>query len=1550
MIDQSESPDHAPLSRIKEILEQNAAAFLARSPQEFYISDLNGRLVWMSDRFCQTLGFTREELYLLPPSRWDRLWNKSDWNLEGHGISDSPDRTFESTWQAKNGRLVLVEITRTRLDLEGESFLYCVARDISLRKEEQSLSKNLFDFNLLLGQANQLIADARDENGFLQRLCDLALEFGHLSLIWISHPDNEGWLQIKAASGAVWMLEDLRLSVRPEIPEGQGPSGISWRTGTPHFDFDFQKLSETTPISDWRNRILQSDFRSSGFIPLHRTGKLWGLLCVYHREENAFDAELQCVLEEIARNFSRGLDRIDERKRDHDLQEFQKALIDNTLSGIMLLKNRQIIHVNQRLIQMMGYDKPEELIGQSGRILYSSEEEFSRIGSEVYPRLFSERTVFLSDLQGCRKNGDTFWVDVSASLIDPVEKDPIVVVTFQDVTLRHSQTERLKRLSDFNSLLAQANQTISRASDETSLLQSICEHTIRYAHLSLAWIGKPGEDGWFRTIATSSSQKDLGMPVLSCNPDIPEGQGPAGITWRSGKPHAADTLESLFPSSSELSPDFRITLQGLGLRSGATLPIFRGDLLWAVFGLFDSREHTFGSELLYLLEEFARDISRGLDKLDAQSRERNLRDLQEALLDNTVSGIMMAKERSIIHVNSRLIEMFGYDGPEEFLGRDSRFLYPDQTEYERIGAALYPRIYDHPFVSISDVRGMKKNGDILWIDLSVTMIGGSQGNTIVATLQDVTDRHQQTEHLKRLSDFNSLLAEARQVIAVTSDEVSLLQTLCDLAVKYGHVDIAWIGQPDDAGWFEIMVSSGMTEALDGLRLSIDPGFPEGLGSAGIAWRTGAPHYNFSLAYPEEHLIPPSWRPALLHYGLRSTAVLPLMREGKQWAVISILDRQRNAFDSDLQDILGELARSISQGLERIDLLKRERKAASINRAITDNALAGFALTDPENRSFLYLNSYILRTLGYPEDFPVNNQSGNLFLANEDEVHRLEVLYQEIRKHGEAAALNVRLRHRDGHIIPFDLYGRSVGDPQSNTVLWTCVEATERSRLQERIEHEATHDPLTELPNRRGLEQDLARSLARARRAGTGLALGILDIDDFKYVNDSFGHAAGDRLLREFSARVRFLLRENDFVARLGGDEFVVVLEDLDPGDMTQMVGSILDRLHQSVETPFEVFPGQTVSVGITLGVALFPVDGDGADLLLRQADLAMYQLKERKHQRSRWWQRGLHENSEAPPEEPFDAFGPLAKTLVERCKPLLDQTSVRFGESFYARLSQEPEANDILSSLSENDLQDLKKAQIKHLCFLLAPQTTQAMIGDRAVKMGEIHALVGVGPTLLFHAKNLYNNLLIEQINRTPLSVKDRYQLLVTFENRLNEDIQTQLESQSRTIDIYFDIFKNPLPPPGTLWNQARDREMAVLKTLPGLIAPCVLHPDSQGKFVMEPSPSGVGEEQPPSPPGPVREIFSGITGSWNENSPLILTSDARDNRSSAFLPFGIRNGRPWGVLCLRGSMPHQFSSAWSSRFLLSLRRRWEDLWSTCHIPPSLGDRILSSFKKSFRW
>lgn len=194
-----------------------------------------------------------------------------------------------------------------------------------------------------------------------------------------------------------------------------------------------------------------------------------------------------------------------------------------------------------------------------------------------------------------------------------------------------------------------------------------------------------------------------------------------------------------------------------------------------------------------------------------------------------------------------------------------------------------------------------------------------------------------------------------------------------------------------------------------------------------------------------------------------------------------------------------------------------------------------------------------------------------------------------------------LRRKDGTRVAVEI---AFGTADDDTVA-VIRDFTERHRLEVALEHRALHDPLTELANRILFFDRLRQSIHAARRESTQVALVMLDLDGFKAVNDAYGHAVGDEVLKEVGARLRRGLRATDTAARIGGDEFAWILPRATSRDGVRR--TVRKRL-DAVEAPL-MAGRKKISVGVSAGIALYPEDGRDADTLLRQADSTMYTAK-----------------------------------------------------------------------------------------------------------------------------------------------------------------------------------------------------------------------------------------------------------------------------------------------------------------------------------------------------
>ncbi len=213
------------------------------------------------------------------------------------------------------------------------------------------------------------------------------------------------------------------------------------------------------------------------------------------------------------------------------------------------------------------------------------------------------------------------------------------------------------------------------------------------------------------------------------------------------------------------------------------------------------------------------------------------------------------------------------------------------------------------------------------------------------------------------------------------------------------------------------------------------------------------------------------------------------------------------------------------------------------------------------------------------------------------------------------------QHSDatGRLLNVEIFAQTLQYNGRPAGLVAAVDVTERLRAEARIAHLAHHDPLTGLPNRTLFLRSLAEEFTRQREPSDQSAILYLDIDNFKDVNDRFGHGEGDSLLRQVSRRLRDSLRAEDLVARLGGDEFAVVRRSL---ERVSDAGDLATRIVDFLAQPF-VVADQEVVIGASVGIALFPCDAESSDEVLRRADTALYCAKEEGRRTFRFFESAM---------------------------------------------------------------------------------------------------------------------------------------------------------------------------------------------------------------------------------------------------------------------------------------------------------------------------------------
>ena len=275
----------------------------------------------------------------------------------------------------------------------------------------------------------------------------------------------------------------------------------------------------------------------------------------------------------------------------------------------------------------------------------------------------------------------------------------------------------------------------------------------------------------------------------------------------------------------------------------------------------------------------------------------------------------------------------------------------------------------------------------------------------------------------------------------------------------------------------------------------------------------------------------------------------------------------------------------------------------------------------EQCNVLVFNQGAEHLFGYHQDEMLGTSAHRLLcpkFSHTDE-HRLDVLARIARdNHIGFNTDRIICKRKNGERFPAEVSLSQTTLPDQRLYTLVVRNATERVRAEEQLAHAARHDELTDLPNRTMLKDRLSAGIARAQRYQRKLGVVFLDLNDFKPINDHYGHETGDCLLQAVAKRLRDTMRQSDTVSRVGGDEFIVSLEQIKSTDDAIAAASKLDI---ALKQPFGIL-GNQIRISASIGVAVYPDHGSDPATLLRHADQAMYSAKATHHNPQLFQQRG----------------------------------------------------------------------------------------------------------------------------------------------------------------------------------------------------------------------------------------------------------------------------------------------------------------------------------------
>jgi diguanylate cyclase (GGDEF)-like protein/PAS domain S-box-containing protein len=353
-------------------------------------------------------------------------------------------------------------------------------------------------------------------------------------------------------------------------------------------------------------------------------------------------------------------------------------------------------------------------------------------------------------------------------------------------------------------------------------------------------------------------------------------------------------------------------------------------------------------------------------------------------------------------------------------------------------------------------------------------------------------------------------------------------------------------------------------------------------------------------------------------GVRSIIAVPLLHGGQAVGVLLLYGEEAGAFgerDVMMMELLSVVLSGAMAHAAEFEAKRDQVQALARFEATFANALTGMVLLDLDGR-ILDANPAIERLLTYTHDELAGNRLSQFVLPADRRTTRSAYL-RMVGSGGTSLRMQHRFVGREGEVIWVDSSASLVldSDGRPSFAIAMIQDITQRKEAEAALlsqaalnEHQALHDALTGLANRTLFNDRIGHAINPRRRTDARCAIAVVDLDGFKEINDSLGHAAGDELLVELSRRLEAALRTSDTVARLGGDEFGILLPEIRTrADVLHAV----DRMRTAIEEPVAL-QGLSLSLEASIGIALYPEDGEDVETLLRCADAAMYHAKDEK--------------------------------------------------------------------------------------------------------------------------------------------------------------------------------------------------------------------------------------------------------------------------------------------------------------------------------------------------
>jgi len=677
--------------------------------------------------------------------------------------------------------------------------------------------------------------------------------------------------------------------------------------------------------------------------------------------------------------------------------------------------------------------------------------------------------------------------------------------------------------------------------------------------------------------------------------------------------------------ANERTRHWHATAQNFDILSAAALPLVYEKEAIGVLLVFSSLKDVFDPDTIKLLEYVVQNICFGIEQLQRDVARQNAeRALSESVTLQRAMAHMLReseeKRRTILENiedayyevdlagtpvfnNPAFYKTLGYDHGDAGDGNYRSYQTPTMSE------TLYKVFNEVYRTGISkpsyEWDFLHKDGSTVRVEGSIQLIRDSNDKPIGfrGITRDITKRRRE-ERLLALEHKIALgLAEAPTLRRAAH---MLIREICES--EQWETGGYWVPgkEPDtvrlDLGWGSPKLSAEVQDfykaRVGRFTMPLDRYMR-------TLWDSPKPSWIADASKDERFFSTKSAGFELADANQLATFWIPIMLEGKTVSVFSFSSTTIREPDERFLQMVSVIGSQFGQFVQRKQAEEVLRESEERFRALTGlssdsywEADAEFNFTRMESHDSIEkeIQSLLLGQPIWNNGFDIQNEGGWEMLRDliERRMPFRDIIMHRVLDTGQPYYINVSgepIVDRDNHVIGY----RGVSK-----------EITDQKIAEERIQHLATHDGLTGLPNRVLFSHLLNSAIRMAQRYQRNFAVLFIDLDRFKFINDTLGHEAGDTLLKEIAARFKGVLRSSDVIARLGGDEFVVLVQEMnEPNQVAIVARKILDAAIRPV-----VLLGQECRVTASVGIAMYPVNGEDEQALMKNADAAMYHAKE----------------------------------------------------------------------------------------------------------------------------------------------------------------------------------------------------------------------------------------------------------------------------------------------------------------------------------------------------